>query len=305
MTAPAEAPLSLRVIEAMRAAVPDSRPDGATVAGYGWDVVAWRVPAADGDWLLRVPRLPQSVPTIEAQHRLMDALAATGLPLPREPRVLRDASGVLLAGLYRYVDGAIAEVHGRGERLRLAAGIAEFLSVLHAQGAEAGIRCGGVATHLWTDLYGPLVGRSAEWLGATTAAWVRARGAALERASRHMPPPTLIHADLKPQHVLVDEQQRVLGVLDFEGVQVSDPAFDFARVIQNWDPAFARLVLARYRGPVDEGFMERAQCYRDLEALTVIDSAAERGWDAWLPWARRDLARRAGAATRRLNRAGL
>lgn len=299
MTAPPNDPLALDVIEAMRAALPNADTSHAAIAGTGWDVVAWRVPAAGGDWLLRVPRLAEARPTIEAQHRLAMALDGTGLPMPREPRLLRGADGEVVAGLYRYVDGEVARVLGRVARRRLATSIAEFLSTLHALDPEIGTRCGATPSILWRDTYQPMIERCVSMLAPATAAWVRATGARLEQTSRTMPPLTLLHADLKPEHVLVDGEQRILAVLDFEGVQVSDPARDFSRLIQNWDPAFASLVLRAYRGRVDEGFMARAQCYRDFDALESLDTAIRRGWPEWLGRSRRALAARATGATRR------
>lgn len=294
--------LAPEVVEAIRAATPSADSSEARVVGRGWDVVAWRVPAPDGDWLLRVPRLPEARPTIEAQHRLASALTGKGLPLPREPRLLRDAGGEVLAGLYRYVDGEAARVSGHAARGRLATSIAEFLSTLHALDLAIGIECGATPSMPLRDVYQPMIERCAGSLGVATEAWIRATGARLAEASHTMPPLTLVHADLKPEHVLIDPDGRIQAVLDFEGAQVSDPARDFSRLIQNWDRAFASMVLGQYRGPVDEGFMARAQCYRDFDALEAIDTSIRRGWSEWLPWAHRDLAARAAAATRRRHR---
>ena len=291
--------LALDVIEAMRTIHPDADTSRATIAGTGWDAIAWRVPAPDGDWLLRVPRLTEARPTIEAQHRLAAALDGAGLPLPREPRLLRGADGELVAGLYRFVDGEVARVSGRAARQRLATSIAEFLTTLHALDPAIGERCGATPSVPWRDVYQPMIERCASMLSAPTAAWVRAIGARLEEASHTMPPLTLMHADLKPEHVLVDGQQRILAILDFEGVQVSDPARDFSRLIQNWNPAFAAMVLREYRGRVDDGFLVRAQCYREFDALEALDTAVRREWPEWVGWARRSLGARAAAAARR------
>lgn len=257
-----------------------------------------RVPAHDGDWLLRVPRLAEARPTIEAQHRLAVALDRTGLPMPREPRLLRGADGTVVAGLYRFVDGEVARVSGRAARQRLAISIAAFLTTLHTLDPAIGERCGATPSIPWRDAYQPMIERCAPTLSAPTAAWVRATGARLEHASRTMPPLTLIHADLKPEHVLVDGEQRILAVLDFEGAQVSDPARDFSRLIQNWNPAFASMVLSTYRGRLDDGFLVRAQCYRDFDGLEALDTAIRREWPEWVEWSRRSLGARAAAATR-------
>lgn len=289
----------LHVVAALRAEVPNVDVTQASVAGTGWDVIAWRVPAPDGDWLVRVPRLPEARATIEGQYRLAKSLAATGIPIPREPRLLRGPDGEIIAGLYRYVDGEVARVSGRAARQRLAASIAEFLSALHTLDPGIGVKSGATPYIPWDEAFQPMIERCSPLVGQATERWVRGIGRRLAQASRTMPALTLVHADLKPAHVLMASDGRLLAVLDFEGARVSDPALDFSRLIQNWDRAFALMVLRQYRCTVDEGFMVRAQCYRDFDALESIDIAVRRGWMEWLPRARRDLAARAAASTRR------
>lgn len=297
-----QAGLPPAVIDALRIDLPEASAAHATVVGRGWDVVAWRVPAPDGDWLLRVPRIPEAIPTIEGQHRLAEALRGKGVPLPREPRLLRGPSGEVVAGLYRYVDGREARVRGRAARRQLAAAIAEVVSKLHALGPSVGIACGAVPYVPWDDSFQPMIERCAPLLSPATEAWVREVGARLAEASRTIPPLTLVHADLKPAHVLLDADGDILALLDFESARVSDPAVEFSRLIQNWDEAFASMVLRLYRGPVDEGFMARAQCYCALDPLEGLDISIRRGWPEWPPIVRRSLAARAGAATRQRRR---
>ena len=131
-TEPQPGKLEPAVARAVRRALPGADPARAVVVGRGFDVVAWRVPASDGDWTLRVPRLDDARPTIAAQHCLGQRLAAAGLPVPRDPTLLRDASGEVIAGLYRYADGHRAEGSGRSQRSRLARELARLLSQLHA-----------------------------------------------------------------------------------------------------------------------------------------------------------------------------
>jgi aminoglycoside phosphotransferase (APT) family kinase protein len=291
--------LTPEIVQALRATLPGCDPAGATIAGAGWDVTAWRVPAPNGDWTARVPHHADAATVIESQHRLNELLTGHGLPVPRDPRLLRDGHGRLLAGLYRYVDGVEARPAGRSERQRLALALGDFLTRLHPLVGEAQDAGLAMPHEPWPEAWSPLIDRCAALLPPRTEAWIRATGARLERASRALPPPVLVHADLKSEHVLLGADGAIAAVLDFEGVQITDPAVDFARIIQAWGRPFAERVLAAYRGTLDAACMERAQAYRDLEALQVVDHAERYGQEALLPWARRDLASRAAAATRR------
>lgn len=299
MTGPVDS-LPAAIAAALRTQVPGARPDQAEVAGRGWDVTAWRIPADGGDWTARVPRHPGGAQSIEAQTCLAGVLGPHGLPLPRDPSILRDAQGVLLAGLYRYEDGCPAVVRGRAERTRLASMIADFLNVLHAINPAELASCAPRQYEPWADEFAPLVARTVDTLGPATARWVQARASALARASERLPPPVIVHADLKPAHVLLHDTGQISAVLDFESVQVSDPALDFSRLIQHWGQSFAEQVLARYEREVDEGLMERAQVYRDFDELSVIDTAERYDQTRLLPLARRNLRARAAAATRAL-----
>ena len=74
MTDSPEPSLPMKVVEALRAALPNAEVTRATVIGYGWDVVAWRLPAAHEDWTLRVPRHAEAIAAIEGQTCLADVL---------------------------------------------------------------------------------------------------------------------------------------------------------------------------------------------------------------------------------------
>jgi aminoglycoside 2''-phosphotransferase len=64
--------------------------------------------------------------------------------------------------------------------------------------------------------------------------------------------PTLVHGDLAPEHVLVDDGDgRVVGLIDFEDATVGDPAVDFAGLLPLLGPARIERLVAAYGRPVD------------------------------------------------------
>lgn len=265
-------------------------------------MTAWRLPTDDGDWVVRVPRLVEARVVVEAQHCLGLRLEAHGLPVPLDSRLLRDADGELVAGLYRFADGRRGDVSGRTDRRRLAHTLGEFLSRLHALDPRIAIECGAKPYEPWGDVYEPMIGRCGPVLPPRSRAWIEAVGQRLRAASRALPPLVLVHADLKPEHVLLDASDDLLAVLDFEGARVTDPATDFARLHQHWGGGFAAQALERYSRVIDEGFALRARCYADLDPLELLDVSMRRGSDEWIRVARRTLAARAAAETRRSQR---
>ena len=103
----------------------------------------------------------------------------------------------------------------------------------------------------------------------------------LGRLATTIPASVLVHADLRPEHVLLDEAGEVLALLDFEGIQSSDPVIDLSRIIQHWGRPFGERVFAAYTLPTDEFLMERAQIYCDLDALELLDTALHDPAPEW------------------------
>ena len=104
-----------------------------------------------------------------------------------------------------------------------------------------------------------------------------------------MPDLVLVHADLKPDHVLLGADGTIEAVLDFEGIQVSDPAIDFGRIIQHWGRPLGEMALHRYAGTVDPAFLERAQIYRDLDGVELLHTVIEDGAEEWRELALREI----------------
>lgn len=60
------------------------------------------------------------------------------------------------------------------------------------------------------------------------------------------PHSTLIHGDLHPAHILVDDQRRVIGLLDWTETQVGDPTTDFTLQYASMGPAALDALLDGY-----------------------------------------------------------
>jgi len=299
VTAPPPERLPPEVVQAVARALPGAEVDRASIAGRGWDVLAWRVPAPDGDWLVRVPRHEDAIEAIEGQQRLGVRLEAMGLPVPRGHRLLGRDDGRTVASAYRFVEGRTGHVHGRASRRRLATALGEFLSRLHTIDVSIAIECGATPCEPWRDHWAPMIERCSPEVAPRTKEWLGSVGARLAEASRSLPRLVVTHADLKPDHVIVDTEERLVAALDFEGARVTDPAVDFARVRQNWDRRFMAMALEAYERPVDVDLEARTECYIELDALESIDIALRRDWPDLIPGARRALAARAAAASRR------
>ncbi|HYS39627.1 MAG TPA: phosphotransferase [Pseudonocardiaceae bacterium] len=69
--------------------------------------------------------------------------------------------------------------------------------------------------------------------------------------------PVLVHRDLAPEHVLVDDG-RIVGLIDFEDATIGDPAIDFAGLLPILGWARIETLIADYGRPISR---DRLRCY--------------------------------------------
>jgi aminoglycoside phosphotransferase (APT) family kinase protein len=92
-------------------------------------------------------------------------------------------------------------------------------------------------------------------------------------------PIALLHGDLQPDHILVDERgERVVALLDFADAQPGDPLLDIA-VLTLWDEALTAPILAGYPGFTDDtATRDLIAEYRLLRHISEIPWLLERGY---------------------------
>lgn len=281
------------------AVLPGAALERAVLIGEGWNAAAWRIPATNGDWVVRIPLVEYAKGEIERQTCLAPELAARGFPVPGDWSILRDEAGGVAAGVYRFVDGVPASRSGRARARSLAEQLSDLVTRLHAVPLEVPLACGAERLQVWPRFYIDLIDGWRQALGPRTQAWLVGVREELDAAGSSLAPEVFIHADLAPWHLVCDERGGIVAVLDFLGPRFGDPALDFGRLVQHWGLGFADAVLAGYRGHVDSGFRQRMRIYGQLEALATIRAATARDIPAWVAWGRRKLAATAVAQSRR------
>lgn len=91
-------------------------------------------------------------------------------------------------------------------------------------------------------------------------------------------PPVFLHGDVYSAHLFWEPGR--LGVIDFADMCVGDPAIDVAELFE-FGPRFVDDVLARYRGPLDDGLLDRAWAHQRLVALYMLTDHIELGKQSW------------------------
>lgn len=235
----------------------------------------------------RVARHHEADAALRREACVMPALSPR-LPVPVPvPRYF----GGLAAGepgfsLHDHLPGT-ALTRERWERLpdeprhELARGVGAFLRGLHDVGVEVAAGCGLAE---WNpadrarELRRRLAGPDGAALGPDLLGGLRRALDRLEEAcAGPAPRPAILHADLSPEHVLVEEGAHELAaVIDWGDVCLGDPARDFIFLFEDWGDEFLGLALAAYRPGDPEGFLSRIYLHDLADQLRwTLDSRRE------------------------------
>ncbi len=88
--------------------------------------------------------------------------------------------------------------------------------------------------------------------------------------------PRLVHDDLLSDHILLDANAAVAGVIDWGDAALGDPAADFAGLVAWLGEPFARAALAHYDGAVDADFLRRVRGRAARSALSIVWAGVKR-----------------------------
>jgi aminoglycoside phosphotransferase (APT) family kinase protein len=230
----------------------------------GWDNAVW---LADAEWTFRFPQRTVAVRGVALEIEVLPRIAPL-LPLPVPVPIFRGAPGDDYPWPffgYRFLPGREVVVAGldNAARPQLARPLGRFLRVLHECCAAA------VAVDLPHDPLGRADPRmrvsrardrlaELERLGIGTHA---AEASVLLDAAESLPPSTanvLVHGDLHVRHLLVDDDHRLTGVIDWGDLCLADPSVDLS-IVWSFLPPDARSAFAAEYGSITDETALRAR----------------------------------------------
>ncbi|MCU1499886.1 MAG: Phosphotransferase family protein [Acidimicrobiales bacterium] len=232
---------------------------------------------AGGAWVLRRPPRGHVLATAHdmgREHRIISALAATDVPVPKVFGLCTDESVNDGAAFYvmDFVDGTVlrdakaAEVVTPEVRRRAGLSVAETLAKIHAVDPDAvglgelGRKEGYIARQL------------KRWNGQFEASRTREVPTVTEAHTRlleNIPDQgaaAIVHGDYRLDNCMVDDDGNVVSVLDWEICTLGDPLADLGVLMVYWaeaDDPFAALPGA---ATTLEGFPSRAELVDAYEA---------------------------------------
>ncbi|GGS19643.1 phosphotransferase [Deinococcus knuensis] len=284
--------LELPVLSAAQVAalLPDG-PASVTWLGAGSDHRAF---ALGEDRVVRLPRWPGGGEALRQEARLL-AWLAPRLPGAAMPEVLRLGVASPLApegfSVARRVPGRSALGAALTDPAALGGALGRWLADLHAlnpQGSGLTVDL-DPSGHDWRDAALDDLETAAE-AGVLPGAdaWA-ARVQAVPDLRKVVPVP--IHGDFAAEHVCLDGQGQLSGVLDWSDGALGDPARDLAGLIHWGDAALLAAARAAYpaAGPACGAVWERAAWYALCRAMGDLAFGVGEGRPAYLGAGRRAL----------------
>ena len=215
---------------------PSLAPATLALLGEGWDNTAYLV---NGEWVFRFPRRTIAVPLLDTEGRVLPALAPRlpcAIPVPQwSGRPAATYKWPFLG--YRRLAGQVASDRALDATARtaLAEPLARFLRALHdvplAEADAWGVppdRIGYLDTDRLERIARPaLADLTARGLIDDPSPWLRV----LEDGLAALPlttPMAIVHGDFYSRHILVDDEGRMTGVIDFGDMHLDHPALDVA-----------------------------------------------------------------------------
>ena len=261
--------------------------------GSGYDNAAFLV---DETWVFRFPRRRAAVFFLERELAALPRLSLpVAIPAPRHVSRPRLGFPFPFAG-YRVLPGRPAGVVPEAAQPALAAQLGEALRALHAAHLDVD---GTPAPDLdKTDRPRALrrlrlrlrrMEREGR-LGGSSGAEIFELASALA-AAEDASDACWVHGDLYPKHLLLDEAQRLSGIIDWGDLRRGDRAIDLAIAYGLFAPP-ARARFFEALGGVDEATHRRARFFAVWYGVVLSDFGVSEGMDDLVEIGQAYLARR-------------
>lgn len=293
MEAPAaDRPLDESIVRsALGEEFPDRDVRSVEALGAGWEREAYLV---DGHVVVHFPRYAAVAEDLDRHARILELVHGAVGGAVRVPEITFRGEG---GGHFPHpffghelIPGQAADPLKPPSSPRLATDLGDALSEVHAiSGASArDLGIGVDSSSCEADL--ELLIEQAEHLrgqaerveraagvGRTAFEWLARRP---EVPETYAGPERFVHADLQPDHILVDPgSERLSGIIDWTGASLGDPTLDFSYLLVLHGEDFLEAALAAYSLPTDPGFLSRTRFRARVRALGWLVNAMHRDAD--------------------------
>lgn len=263
-----------QAVELITTQFPDLAPVSVEFLGEGWDNTVFRV---NHHFVFRFPRRIQGAHLVEAEWRALPHLAEF-LPIAiPEPLFFGNPTTTYpwhFLG-YKFVPGTSANACNltTNDRIRLATPLAHFLKTLHSLPVDPTLDL-ATSEHAMEKMdiekrY-PAIYENVEKIHALKLSEHSEKILELLNAVKHVRNTgkhTWVHGDLSGEHILLDAQKQLCGIIDWGDVHIDTPASDL-HIAFNFLPPEGREQFFKTYGPIDE----------QTRQLTIFRAIRQTSW---------------------------
>ena len=265
-----------------RQTIEDSFPglvvDAIDLAGEGMDNVALTV---NGEYVFRFPKLEEAAAKIELEAAVLPALQSSlDIRIPNPEFVGIDPRTGLTFSGYRRIEGIPLEPEvlsglDRDLQTRLSGQIGRFVQQLHSFPVDEAVRLGLRVNDFHADYasdLGPIRERLFPRLSQAEREYVeRLYEGYLRDPSNFDYEPTVLHADLSPEHIIYDPVTRAIaGVIDFSDIVIGDPDYELHWLFANYGDRLLETYLVFNPHPAPDRLLRKLRFFD--RANTVVDA---------------------------------
>ena len=263
--------------EAIGECFPDLVVDSINLAGEGMDNLAL---AVNDEFVFRFPKLEEAATKIGLEAVLLPELQKRlDVRIPSPEFVGTDPGTGLTFSGYRSIEGVPLEPEllldlDPEVRISLTEQIARFISHLHSFPVEEAALLGLKANDFKADYAGdlqPIRELMLPMLGKGEREYVeQLYGDYLGDPGNFDYEPTVIHADLSPEHILYDPvTQAIAGVIDFGDIEIGDPDYEMHWLYGSYGAEFLQTYLTFKPHPSPDRLLRKLRFFH--RANTVGD----------------------------------
>lgn len=280
-------------LQSARQAINDQFPDLAiqTMEPLGEGFRNYAV-LVNGEWVFRFPKSRQGADELEKEIRLLPLLHhQVKAGIPKFEFIGRFSDGRPFAG-YRKVSGEVlgedgfAALSNEAQEL-LASQLADFMNTLKAFPVELALQAGvpgynhrADALELWEaaqkQVY-PIVAASVrDYLDQRFQSY-------LNDPSNFACTPALIHADLSPDHFLMDPlQTQLTGIIDFGDAAIGDPDYDYLYLLEDCGEPFTRQVMLHRGVDNRDVLLRKVSWFVTFDQVRYLLEGLASGEEEWI-----------------------
>jgi len=258
------------------------RHEGFRLLSNGWDNTAY---LAAERYVFRFPRRKVAAHLIENENRILPLIAKhlpIPIPVPEFVGEPTDSYPFVWAG-YEYLPGQPGNYRKWTPRHRaaLARPLGKFLRALHGIEIPADVLYWAPRDEIARSEMKTRMPKMEERLDKLPSIIPSVDPAAIrtithrliekeEIAQSSSQPLTWVHGDFSCRHILVDEQRRIMGVIDWGDVHVGEPSLDLS-ILYTFLPAVARPDFVDEYGAIDEQTDRKAKFRAITHALAIAE----------------------------------